>query len=361
LRKSAFLFVLLAVCFSFLLAQQRIENPAKPQNPNAGRTLKLEEVLKITDESGDFFFQSPRDIKVAPDGSLFISDRESLVRLDEDGNFINDYYKKGQGPGELNSLRAFVIEDDVIIIYSGNPNKLVWFKFSGELIQDKKIFDVPGFLRLVHHSNGLFYFIKYGIPNTEGKFDIVDIPQNLIAVDNEGQLRGEIASFPTKVFASGSGTSGAMVNIEDVYSVPMESRILLVSHTSEYLVKVFDLDAQSVVRSFTRKYKRIRPPADWQSGRIGTGDGKMHSPPRPDFLNDISGFFPYQGKLWIMTSTKDDKKGQLIDVFDAQGTFVDSFYLKIDGRLMGTHEDCLFVLKRNEDDLVYIVKYRVID
>jgi len=361
LRKFAFLFVLLAVCCSFSFSQRLIENPAKPQNPNQGRILELKEELQITDESGDFFFQSPRDIKVAPDGSLFISDRESLIRLDADGNFIHDYYKKGQGPGELNSLRAFMIEDDVIIIYSANPNKLVWFKLSGELIQDKKIFDVPGFLRLAHFHNGIFYFIKSGIPNTEGKFDIVDIPQNLIAVDNEGQLRGEIASFPTKVFASGTGTSGAMVSIEDVYSVPMESRFLCVSHTSEYLVKVFDLDAQSVVQSFTRKYKRIKPSADWRSGRIGTGDGKMHSPPRPDFLNDISGFSHFQDKLWVLTSTKDDKKGQLIDVFDAEGTFVDSFYLKIDGRLMGTFEGCLFVLKRTEDDLVYIVKYRVIE
>jgi hypothetical protein len=40
---------------------------------------------------------------------------------------------------------------------------------------------------------------------------------------------------------------------------------------------------------------------------------------------------------------------------------VDSFYLKIDGSLMGTHEDCLFVLKKAEDDLVCIVKYRDIE
>jgi hypothetical protein len=360
LRKSAYLFVFLAMCCSFSFSQRLIENPAKPQNSNAGRTLELKEELQITDESGDFFFQSPRDIKVAPDGSLFISDRESLIRLDADGNFIHDYYKKGQGPGELNYLRDLMIEDDALIIFSGSPNKLVWFKFSGELIQDKKIFDVSGFLRLVHHSNGLFYFIKYGIPNTEGRLDIVDIPNNLIAVDNEGQLRAEIVSFPTKVFATGTGTSGAMVSIEDVYSVPMESRFLCVSHTSEYLVKVLDLDAQLVVRSFTREYKRIKPSADWRSGRIGTGDGKMHSPPRPDFLNDISGFFSFQDKLWVLTSTKDDKKGQLIDVFDAEGTFVDSFFLEIDGRLMGTHENWLFVLKRTEDDLINIVKYRVI-
>lgn len=360
MRKFAFLFVLLAICCSFSFSQRLIENPAKPQNPNQGRILELKEELQITDESGDFFFQSPRDIKVAPDGSLFISDRESLIRLDADGNFIHDYYKKGQGPGELNSLRAFMIEDDVIIIYSANPNKLVWFKLSGELIQDKKIFDVPGMLRLAHHHDGVFYFIKSGFPNTGGKIDIVDSPQKLITVDREGQLLGEIATFPIKVFAISTGTGGGMVSIENIISVPFKSRII-VSHTSEYLVKVLDMDAQSVARSFTRKYKRIKPSADWRSGRIGTGDGKMHSPPRPDFLNDISGFFSFQDKLWVLTSTKDDKKGQLIDVFDAEGTFVDSFYLKIDGRLMGTHEGCLFVLERTEDDLVYIVKYRVIE
>ena len=48
MKKHAFL-VLLLITFSFISAQEVIENPEKPLNKDAGRVLKLEEELRITD------------------------------------------------------------------------------------------------------------------------------------------------------------------------------------------------------------------------------------------------------------------------------------------------------------------------
>jgi hypothetical protein len=356
------------VCVAFFVllfsssvnAQELIENPEQPKNPDEGRILNLVEVLRISDDSGEFFFKYPRELKVAEDGTIFYYDREQVVRLDEQGNFLFNYFKKGQGPGELNMVRGFELAGDRLVVFNAMPNKLVWFKFDGELIQDKKIKDVPGFLKMAFTHEGMFYFFKYGIPNTEDKIEIVETPEILMAIDNEGYLNQEIASFPIKVFAKGTDRGGAMVSLSSLYSAPFQAKFLCISHTSDYLVKVYDIKSQSLVRSFNRNYQRIKPPKDWVGGGIGTLGGKTHRPPRPDFLNDINGLYVFQDLLWVLTSTKDEEKGMLIDAFNIEGEFVDSFYLDISGSVIGTHQDCIFVLSRTEDDLWNIVKYRVV-
>jgi hypothetical protein len=58
-------------------AQQIVENPAKPLNPNAGRVITLSEVLRITDEGTDqYYFEYPERLHIAPDGSIFVLDRD---------------------------------------------------------------------------------------------------------------------------------------------------------------------------------------------------------------------------------------------------------------------------------------------
>jgi|GEM_PF-5516105 hypothetical protein len=55
-------FVLLPL---ILFSQQIIENPDKPLARNAGRILKLQEVWRITDEGGRFYFKAPSNLEVA--------------------------------------------------------------------------------------------------------------------------------------------------------------------------------------------------------------------------------------------------------------------------------------------------------
>lgn len=55
------------------------------------------------------------------------------------------------------------------------------------------------------------------------------------------------------------------------------------------------------------------------------------------------------------------KKGYLYDIFDAEGRYVDAFNLPTDGRLIGTHGDSIFVRETTLDELIRIVKYRVLE
>ncbi|MCJ7581151.1 MAG: hypothetical protein MUP98_11540, partial [Candidatus Aminicenantes bacterium] len=83
--------------------------------------------------------------------------------------------------------------------------------------------------------------------------------------------------------------------------------------------------------------------------------------PEMEFLNDVQNLFIFDDKLWVQTSTKEDKKGQLIDVYNFEGEFVDSFYIRLNGSLVAAHKDCIFVREKDEDELFSVVKYRVLD
>lgn len=87
MRKTGFLVFSIFVFFSILLPQTIIKNPEKPLSKNAGRVLKLQEVLRITDESGDFYFKYPRDFMVAYDGSIFFRQDLFLNHMNKGGSY----------------------------------------------------------------------------------------------------------------------------------------------------------------------------------------------------------------------------------------------------------------------------------
>lgn len=357
MKKIVLLLLFFLIIPSVIYTQEIIENPEKPANPNAGRILNIQEVLRITDEGGEFYFVGPRYIKVAPDGTIFLYDREQLLRFDENGKFIHNFFIKGQGPGELNYVRNYAFQDGKLIVFNANPYKMVWFDFNGELLNDVKIHDISGYLHFQFLKDNTFYFFASDMARSDGKTTIMNAPQILIALDQLGKKEKEITSFNTKVFRTG----GAWADMSSLISVPYKKRYLFLSHTQEYLVKLYDIETQMTLRIFTRKYKRVKPPKDHKFGVFYGRDGKRIGPPIPEFFNDISELFMFKDLLWVRTSTKDERKGYLIDVFNLDGKFIDSFYLKINGSLVATHEDFIFIREKDEDELLNIVKYKVIE
>jgi hypothetical protein len=106
-------------------------------------------------------------------------------------------------------------------------------------------------------------------------------------------------------------------------------RFAYASHTAEFHVKVLDLETGLILRTFKRDYDRVEntdpSPAAGSSLNMG---GSAISPPRLKIKNDIAGLYPRGDRLWVLTSTYDKSKGTLIDVFDADGRYVDCFFLK---------------------------------
>ena len=369
MKKSVLFFTFIFILSSLIPAQKIIENPGKPTSKNAGRIVELKEEMSIDDIGADYYFKHPRNPKVAPDGSLFISDHEQLLQFGQEGNFLRNYFNKGQGPAEMQDVRNYFFADNNIIVHDGRLQKILWFSLNGEYIKEFRIHELPTFTWLHLFYNNTFYFIGHRIPSTEGKASVINVPYDLISATEGGQGIDKLTSFPVESLVISSSGAGMMATIAELITAPYKEKYLVVCHTQEYLLKIYDVESKKTIRSFKRKYKRVKvPPGRSVGGSLGHG-GKTYRPPRTH-LNDINKIFVNKELLWIMTSKTDEKKGVLIDVFDFEGRYTDNFYLKIPGKIdsisiiytsMTLSEDLLYMRVRNEDETISFKKYRIED
>lgn len=364
------IFVLTFLCFS----QEIIENPEKPINANAGRIVALEKVFVISDTGSGYYFEAPRLPKVAPDRTIFVLDREQLLRFDPSGKFLHNYFKKGQGPGELEYVTNYFLTEDHIVIHNGRPNKIVYLDYEGELVKEFRIEQAGSFMTLEAYAEGRFYFQKSGIPLVKGEPKIVDVPKDIVMVSSDGKDMRELQSFPTKSFVAARGGARGSLGINRLITAQYNKKLLFVSHIPDYQVKLFDLEDNNVRRIFNRNYKKVNTPDEIKNSQksyVILNDQKFTAPEQK-YLNDIFHLLVVKDRLWVMTSTLDKEKGWLVDVYDALGRYVDSFYLKfpepltylsirtMGGRMHVTEAgDFLFRLRTNEEDLVELVKYRI--
>ncbi len=360
MKKYAIILSLFLLVIINTQAQEIIRNSEKPLNPRAGRVLKVEEILRITDESGEFYFTRPNTIKIAYDDSIFIKDSSQLLRFDQEGRYVRNYFVKGQGPGELTSVNNYVLTEDAIIIYDGRPRRITWFNYDGELIKDFKIDLKVRSQDFLLFRNNTYYFFSRDRIITNEKPLVVDQPHRLFALTQNGKEISELIEFPVKMYMLSSQVRAVWKPISQFFCIDFKEEYLVVSHTQDYSITIFDFRTQSVIRRFNREYKRVETPPEIKERNVIFGnDRKKYPIPEMEFLNDVQNLFIFDDKLWVQTSTKDKMGRYLYDVFDILGSYVDSFYLDVNGTVLSTHGDYIYVREKDEDELFSIVKYKL--
>ena len=366
--------LMMALSVTAIAFGQVVENPAKPKAKNAGRTVVPEEVLMISDEgTSAYYFKRPRGLTTAPDGSLFFQDEKQVLQFDKDGKFQRNLFKKGQGPGEMEYVGACLATDRNLIVQTSTPNKFLFFDYSGKYKREISArTETRSMMTALLFQGEVFYIHAWEFPRVKGDPDYVDVPHAILALNEAtGEFR-TLASFPTKSFVVSSPSGGGgLFHISSLIAVPFRQKLLALSHTSEYLLKIYDPAADKVVREFRRAYERVKsePLTEGQKKSGIIIDGKHYGPPEQKFQNDIRNLLARGDEIWAVTSTKDKAKGVLIDVFDAAGVYRDCFYLKLPETAVtgvlspgscALDGDFLWVVERSEDETFAIKKYRVV-
>jgi hypothetical protein len=365
----------LSICIgaSICSAQTIIQNPEKPLAKNAGRVVALKEVMKIADEGDQYFFKSPFNLKIAPDQSIFVQEQDHLWQFDRNGKFVRDYFKKGQGPGEMIYITNFDLTEEHIIMHAISPSKIMWISYQGQLAKEFTVPQKRSLMFLLFHKD-VYFFNSYESPFGQGEPKFVDIPQNFAAFSEGAKELKPLMAFPIRVFiiTSRSG-GGGMLYVNSLISVFYQQKYLFLSHTSEYLLKLYDVETNEIVRVFQRAYKRVKAPPqkiDEKKGWMMIDGKKYFGPPAQKYSNDILNLFVDNGDLWAVTSTTDKNKGILIDVFNFEGKYIDNFHLKLPekstlslgfGRpnTVTVFKGFLYGIERNEDETFSIKKYRI--
>ena len=369
LRKMMILPAVLAIIAGYIIPMSG-DVVGGSRGENSGRILKLQEVQRIEDGQGDYFFKSPHDICIAPDGSLFVIDEDQFLKFDKDGRFIKNLLKKGQGPGEFEGISGYIITDKALVALQRQPDKLVKMSHDGEFIHEFR--PEVGIAKLFNSHNGRYITARYGPPKIDKVGDepkIMDVEWILGYVSDNRSVEEPEIRFPTRWYAKRIAGGRALIadHIAAFIAKPYKDRYLLICHTEEYRLKLFDLDRKQVVKDFGREYKRVRLQQD-KSGRIEIRPEVFSMAPPVEHLNDVQQVFIRGDDIWVMTSTIEPGKGILFDIFNMEGEYVDFFYLPIQKSLKaeGLEElpitfqgDYVYVVEYDEDDIPSIVKYRM--
>ncbi len=358
------------LCLALVLSgsAQVIENPEKPKAADALRVIVPKVVMTITDESGEFFFKYPRGLKIGPEGSIVFTDGEQVLRFDKDGKFIRNYFKKGQGPGEMTRIDSYeIFQDGRMVIHSFDAPKMIWFDAAGNL--EKEITLPPEYRRIyfLGRRDKRWVFDTFDFPRDIGDAKYIELPHRFISWNEATNEWKPLASFNCTVYAASNGGSSGIIDIASLRTASLGEGLFAISHTSEYAIKILDILTNEVRREFRRAYKRVAPPplkAGTNQPRLGL-NGKNYELPEQKYSNDISSLDAVAGRIWVVTSTKDEKKGVLVDVFDVDGTYRDAFYLKLPEAALSRSGsfrfsptgDAVFTIETTPDETIVIKKY----
>ncbi|MCJ7579325.1 MAG: 6-bladed beta-propeller [Candidatus Aminicenantes bacterium] len=349
MKQRLVFFIIIILISSFLFSQEITENPEVPLAPNAGRILNVQEVLRIQDQGDQFFFTQPINVQVADNSSLFISDVKGLLKFTSDGKFLTNLFKDGQGPGEIQGSFEIIIKNNDIFIYDNTALKIIKIDQNGSLINEYRLNErYNKFLGILNEE---FIFAKLNLyqPGKSGKFSI---PIHLFLVSQSGNSKLKSSDLSSEVFSK-EGNLGVLSPF--YYAFDQKNNTIFVCDTSEYLIQILELISGEIIKKFKRKYVRVKR----KTGPMLPA-ASMKTSDNP-YENDIKGLFGLNGNLLVRTSTKDESKGELFDLFNYKGQYLDSFYLNIGGILIGTYDNYLFAKEVNEEEEISIVKYRILE
>ena len=356
MKKRTILIIFLFITGFHLYCQQTKLDQINPVSKKPGKIIKLKEMMRITDEQGGFFFRYPYGMSISDEGEIFLMDYNQLLRFDKNGKLLNNYYKQGQGPGEMVSMRNYVLSGEFIIVFNVRPHKILWFKKKGPLVKEFRIYKNLFSGMLLSYRNNNYYIVNYGLPIVKGESGFADDMHKIVEISDNGQILKTLVSFPVKkfvaMFKGGRASKGIGRFISRVY----QNRYLVLSHTPEYQIKIYDLEKKCLVNVFSRKYKRIKPKGYSDDDIMLSG--RRYNELKLKYVEDIKDLFVLEDKLWVVTSTE-NKKGTLVDVFDYNGNYLDNFYLKLKGSIMAVWKDYIFVREKNKYGAAEIVKYFV--
>ncbi len=335
-----------------LSAQKIIENPDKPLASNAGRVLKLQQVWRITDEGGPYYFRYPNKLRIADDGSIFLADREELIKFSADGIFLENLYKKGQGPGEVGGSFTYIIAGNELYVKDYSQGRIFRMDLNGRYIDQLNLEQSRD--NLIGVRDDGYLFIKSVWPPAEemtGK--LLPILDTVKLASKDGKTVRDLHTFRTSWYMAPHAQAQWDLNIE---ALSDDRSLLFGSHSREYLIEVLSIIKAQIVVKFNRKYPRVKHIEEkWEDDFR-----KRYGLPEFEYESDVLDFLVNRDKLWMKTSTADREKGNLYDVFDFGGRYLDCFYIDSGRTLLGARGDEIFVSEKNADESIDLVKYKIV-
>ena len=248
------------------LSQTRVDNPARALAKNAGRGVKLEEVLRIRDDGDTAIFRVPRKLALGPDGSLYFHDfaeGDRLYRYGPDGKLIFKALKTGQGPGECQHAANFLLDGDRILVQAWSPPKIMDLGLDGRYKSEIPTDNTKGFHSMLL-IDGRIYALRDEIPHSQAisQTGLITTPYTLYEISTDFKSWKKLCDFPVRHSIRRDPLGRSSWIRLDMIEAAAGGPFVYVVHAAEYRIDQFDLRSGRVERVFRRAYERRRLEAE---------------------------------------------------------------------------------------------------
>lgn len=337
-----------------------IKNPKEPLSNNARREIHLQEIMRIRDNGKDIIFKWPDNLVVDNNENIYFLSTPHLYKYDRNGNFIFKIIGTGQGPGEAEPRlrKRFAVINDEIVVRAISPLKVMKFDLNGVLKEEIKLIEPFRLFRFIGNFREKIYTIQREVSwELKGKSGYIDFPVNIYEFSPDFQQHEKIHTFPVQFYFDRNAWFGqaflefAIKDFENLFVV----------HTSEYKIVRFNLKSKKIDEIITREFRRVKRP------KIKKKPGFLYGPDR-EYYQDVQKLLIFGDNLWAITSEKNEDNEWLIDVYDRDGKFVDSFFLcfpddiepkRFQSIQIIAWKNFLYSVDQDKEGYYSIVKYRI--
>jgi hypothetical protein len=275
----------------------------------------------------------------------FVNDPQStgniILKFDRDGNFVASFGRKGQGPGEIQSVLDCSIDSkDSIIVSDYENRKILSFNNSGRLIKETR-----------YGSN-----THEAFPLENGKYieirrmtdlSVETFPVKLVLCDADFEELKELDVF---IHPNPLKGNKRPYRVELFIGKVVKNKIYIGNEQRGYEILVYDLEG-NLLRKIKKDYKPLLLPEEFKKELE-----PIFLKPRtkqffyiPKDMPPFNSFFiDNEEKLYVMTYEKSNNDGEYIhDIFNSDGVFVTRKSIKNYGKLFYNLLPLRVVAKKN--------------
>lgn len=326
----------------------------------------------------DEFFEGIVDIGSDEAGNIYLCDIEAcnIKKFSADGKFLKIIGRKGQGPGEFSRPSRMAVTGDRLFIYDGGNLRLCALTTDGEYIKSIGVQNTEGRPRNMRaHPEG-DVIIEREIVHYQDQ----DRPQDcLIQVFSpELELKKTISTHQIlrNKFRTIQGMFSNIIQpfTPDVFWYVAPDGKIVIGLAKDYTVETHHFE-KGLLSSFKHTYEAVKV-TDQDKERFFSGitytteGGSSEIPKEIKKLTEFPKtkpafdalFVDFEGNILVHTVRKDPEgSSPKFDAFSPEGKFVGTVNITglkafPRGALVG--RDCVWIIERDEEDQVQVVKYR---
>ena len=245
--------------------------------------------------------------------------RNCIYKFDKEGNFITSFGRKGQGPGEIQSVRRFGIDnEDRIIVQDHTNRKILFFKTDGSLSKETRFGKKLRAMYPLPNGNYIVYWDNRVIAGVKAEDDYYPEGLSLYNSDLEETKILDIYKRPTPR----KGYKGTNLN-PIFFWIISNGNIYIANEDRGYEILQYDFKG-NLLKKIRKEFTPLAVTKDYIE-RTKESFAKINRKVWfPEHWSPFTSFFTDdEGRIFVKTYEKGAYEGEFIfDIFNTEGKFV---------------------------------------